>query len=122
MLRSFLRKSSERLSILPVLLCFFSGTVHTPTKVLDLDRGNTVKTSMLSSILLRRPAGTKPKTVVSDAAYADFLMVQGKYNLNRLRAMVAMTMKGQGGKLSVFFQLCMQLYAHSVVSSESAGL
>ncbi|KAJ7491083.1 hypothetical protein FB451DRAFT_1349431 [Mycena latifolia] len=78
---------------------YLAGTLHTPTNITDRDRGRTVKTAMLSSYLLRRPAGAKPKTVVSDTAYADFLMEKGKYKLDRLRALLAMKMKGQGGKL-----------------------
>ncbi|KAF7353803.1 hypothetical protein MVEN_01065800 [Mycena venus] len=76
-----------------------AGTVHTPTNVLDLDRGKLVKEVMLSSHTLRRPAGSKPGTCISDVAYANFLMEKGKYKLDRLKGILAMKMKGQGGKL-----------------------
>ncbi|KAJ6465113.1 hypothetical protein C8R47DRAFT_991660 [Mycena vitilis] len=76
-----------------------AGTVHTPTNPLDTSRGETVKANMLSSYTLRRPAGSKPGTVVSDEAYADFLMDRAKYSLAKLSSVLAMKMKGQGGKL-----------------------
>ncbi|KAJ7119045.1 hypothetical protein C8R44DRAFT_625746 [Mycena epipterygia] len=78
---------------------YLAGTVHTPTKALDLVRGRTIKTAMLSSNQLRRPSGSTPKTLISDAAYADFLMEHGKYKLNKLKGILAMKMKGQGGRL-----------------------
>ncbi|KAJ6620392.1 hypothetical protein B0H10DRAFT_2163599 [Mycena sp. CBHHK59/15] len=76
-----------------------SGTVHTPTNVVDLSRGRVVKTSMLSSYQLKRPAGSTPKSLVSDNDYADFIAKHVKYKLETLRRILAMKMKGQGGRL-----------------------
>ncbi|KAJ7343339.1 hypothetical protein DFH08DRAFT_703050 [Mycena albidolilacea] len=76
-----------------------AGTIHTPTNVLDINRGKVVKGAMLSSMTLRRPDGSKAGTRISDAAYADFLMERGKYQLDRLRGILSMKMQGHGGKL-----------------------
>ncbi|KAJ7494422.1 hypothetical protein B0H11DRAFT_1717508 [Mycena galericulata] len=78
---------------------YLAGTIHTPTKVLDLERGSTVKTAALGSLTLKRPAGSTPKTLVSDADYADFIMKQSKYKLETLRVKMSMKMRGQGGRL-----------------------
>ncbi|KAJ6606211.1 hypothetical protein DFH09DRAFT_1017165 [Mycena vulgaris] len=78
---------------------FFAGTLHTPTNVLDRERGRTIKTAMLSAMSTKRPRGSQPKTLVSDAAYADFLMKRGDYKLDRFRSGLSIQMKGQGGRL-----------------------
>jgi hypothetical protein len=80
---------------------FLAGTIHTPTNVLDINRGRVVKGAMLSSMTLRRPDGPKAGTRISDAAYADFLMERGKYQLDRLKGILSMKMQGYGGKLFV---------------------
>ncbi|KAJ7778735.1 hypothetical protein DFH07DRAFT_730681 [Mycena maculata] len=78
---------------------YFSGTLHTPTNPLDLQRGHTIKTAMLSSATLKRPAGSTPKTLISNAAYADFIMEKSQYKMERLKTILAMRMRGQGGRL-----------------------
>ncbi|KAJ7921384.1 hypothetical protein B0H13DRAFT_1604569 [Mycena leptocephala] len=83
----------------PELLSIANGTIHTPTNVVDIARGQFVKDTMLSSSNLRRPIGSDHGTVVSDAAYANFLMEQAKYKLDTLRDILASRMKGKGGKL-----------------------
>ncbi|KAJ7684433.1 hypothetical protein DFH06DRAFT_1073106 [Mycena polygramma] len=76
-----------------------AGTVHTPVNPLDLARGRIIKAKMLSSSHLRRPVGSKPGTVISDAAYAQHLMEREKYSLDKLKTTLASKMKKQGGKL-----------------------
>ncbi|KAJ7700855.1 hypothetical protein B0H17DRAFT_925014 [Mycena rosella] len=80
---------------------FLAGTLHTPTNVTDRARGRTVKAVMLSSYSLRRPPlnPKSPKTLISDAAYADFFMQRAEYKLDRLRGKLSMKMKQQGGRL-----------------------
>ncbi|KAF8215340.1 hypothetical protein K438DRAFT_1749388 [Mycena galopus ATCC 62051] len=76
-----------------------AGTVHTPINVLNLERGRLIKSTMLSSYTLKRPAGSKRNTLISDEAYADFLLEKGKYSQDKLKGKVAKKMKRQGGNL-----------------------
>ncbi|KAJ7184501.1 hypothetical protein C8R46DRAFT_883048 [Mycena filopes] len=75
------------------------GTIHTSTNVRDLTRGRIVKGTMLLPAVLKRPAGKEPGMLISDKDYAVQVMEVAKYKLDRLRALLAMRMKAQGGNL-----------------------
>ncbi|KAJ7276641.1 hypothetical protein C8J57DRAFT_1176997 [Mycena rebaudengoi] len=78
---------------------FLAGTLRTPTKAQDLDRGRIIKKDILSSTQLLRPLGEEPEAVTSDQAYADFLMAQAKYELNGLQDVTASKMRAPGRKI-----------------------
>ncbi|KAF7323286.1 hypothetical protein HMN09_00109400 [Mycena chlorophos] len=74
-----------------------AGTVHTPMNVGDAERGNTIKTIILSGSM-RRPTDTDKKSA-TDQQYARFLMDKAHWQFDRLRDLCAIKMKGQGGRL-----------------------